>query len=129
MKYTPALDGSLRSFHHDIGVVVEYPNSQRSPFETQHRPELIGRVTSPQTDLFLPISSYIGIVTQVDGTFQLLRAASSSRRPHYDFTHFLTENSLPHHTFVLQGWYPYYLSYDILRVSPSVKYALGACAW
>ena len=39
----------------------------------QNSRRLLGRITSPPTDVVLPISSYMGIVTQVDGTFQPLR--------------------------------------------------------
>jgi hypothetical protein len=78
---------------HDFGV-VEYPHRQRSRFDQNSR-RLLGRITSPQSDLFLPISSYMGIVTQVNGTFQPLRPQGCPLRFHA----LNRETSLLKHTF------------------------------
>lgn len=107
-------------------IVVSKPSTVTlRHYPGQNSRRLLGRITSPQTDLVLPISSYMGIVTQVlvDGTFQPLRPQGDPLRFHPLL------NRLPQHTFVLQDQYADYLSYDILRASPSIEYTLGACAW
>lgn len=66
-------------------IVVSKPSTVTlRHYPGQNSRRLLGRITSPQTDLVLPISSYMGIVTQVlvDGTFQPLRPQGDPLRFH-----------------------------------------------
>jgi hypothetical protein len=70
-NYSPAIGGSPRSSHDIRLIIVKQPVSE-SPSALnpgQSGRQVLGRVTSTKSDLFLPISSYIDTVTQVDGTF------------------------------------------------------------
>jgi len=115
-NYSPAIDGSPRSSY-DIRLVVKYPTRQPITLRHSTQARAVDRSldTSTQSDLFLPISSYR--YRHLGGWNVLASSRSFVLKESPLRCHpLLNKESLPWYTLDLQGWYPVYLTYDILRV-------------